>query len=51
MIIDMIQDRYNMLKEQISQPQEGCNEPPTVDESQLWYEAIGGEKKHRDRRQ
>ena len=30
-----MQDRYNMLKEQMSQPQEGCNEPTIVDERQL----------------
>ena len=43
----MMQDRYNMLKEQMSQSQEGCSEPPTMDERQLWYKVVEEEKKRK----
>ena len=32
---------------QLSQPQEGSSTPQPVDESQLYYQAVGGEKKKR----
>ncbi|KAJ9182522.1 hypothetical protein P3X46_006508 [Hevea brasiliensis] len=40
-------DAFLALKEQSSQPQEGCNDPPIVDEVALYYQVVGGEKKNR----
>ncbi|KAJ0969822.1 hypothetical protein J5N97_022699 [Dioscorea zingiberensis] len=40
-------DRYLQLEDQASQTQEGGGEPPVVDKVALFYEAAGGEKKHR----
>ncbi|XP_057993081.1 uncharacterized protein LOC110642183 [Hevea brasiliensis] len=42
-----IKDAFLALKEQSSQPQEGCNDPPIVDEVALYYQVVGGEKKNR----
>ncbi|XP_058003979.1 uncharacterized protein LOC110643733 [Hevea brasiliensis] len=41
------QDAFLALKEQSSQPQEGCSDPPIVDEVALYYQVVGGEKKNR----
>ncbi|XP_057999354.1 uncharacterized protein LOC110667511 [Hevea brasiliensis] len=40
-------DAFLALKEQSSQPQEGCSDPPIVDEVALYYQVVGGEKKNR----
>ncbi|XP_058009259.1 uncharacterized protein LOC110641535 [Hevea brasiliensis] len=42
-----IKDAFLALKEQSSQPQEGCSDPPIVDEVALYYQVVGGEKKNR----
>ncbi|KAG8661886.1 uncharacterized protein LOC110606300 isoform X4 [Manihot esculenta] len=42
-----IKDAFLALKNHSSQPQEGCSEPPIVDEVMLYYQAVGGNKKRR----
>ncbi|XP_039126774.1 uncharacterized protein LOC120262925 [Dioscorea cayenensis subsp. rotundata] len=42
-----VKDRYLELVEQASQTQEGLDELPIVDETTLYYEAVGGGKKSR----
>ncbi|XP_057998959.1 uncharacterized protein LOC131177855 [Hevea brasiliensis] len=40
-----IKDAFLALKEQSSQPQEGCNDPPIVDEVALYYQVVGGRRR------
>ncbi|XP_043807323.1 uncharacterized protein LOC122721967 [Manihot esculenta] len=42
-----INDKYVQLKEATTQQQEGSNEPMPINEAQLYYEAVGGQKKSR----
>ncbi|KAJ9168405.1 hypothetical protein P3X46_019933 [Hevea brasiliensis] len=42
----MVDSRAQSIK-QSSQPQEGCSDPPIVDEVALYYQVVGGEKKNR----
>ncbi|XP_039140187.1 uncharacterized protein LOC120277413 isoform X2 [Dioscorea cayenensis subsp. rotundata] len=42
-----VKDRYLELVEQASQTQEGLDELPIVDETALYYDAVGGGKKSR----
>ncbi|XP_021688237.2 uncharacterized protein LOC110670479 [Hevea brasiliensis] len=37
-----IKDAFLVLKEQLSQPQKGCSDPPTIDEVTLYYHVRGG---------
>ncbi|XP_057999019.1 uncharacterized protein LOC131177873 [Hevea brasiliensis] len=37
-----IKDAFLALKEQLSQPQEGCSDPPSVDEVALYYQVVKG---------
>ena len=41
----LLQERYLALKENLSQPSEGCSEPQEVYESAIYLEAVGGLKK------
>ncbi|XP_057993115.1 uncharacterized protein LOC131174080 [Hevea brasiliensis] len=45
--VQSIKDAFLALKEQSSQPQEGCSDPPAVDEVALYYQVVGGKKKNR----
>ena len=40
-----MQDKYIQLKEAATQQQEGSNEPTPINEAQLYYEVVGGQKK------
>ena len=42
-----MQDKYVQLKEAATHEQEGSNEPAPINEAQLYYEAVGGQKKSR----
>ncbi|XP_043809775.1 uncharacterized protein LOC122723085 [Manihot esculenta] len=42
-----IYDKYIQLKEAATHQQEGSNEPTPINEAQLYYEAVGGQKKSR----
>ena len=42
-----MQDKYVELKEAATHQQEGSNEPTPINEAQLYYEAVGGQKKSR----
>ncbi|XP_043804623.1 uncharacterized protein LOC110627282 [Manihot esculenta] len=42
-----IYDKYVQLKEAATHQQEGSNEPTPINEAQLYYEAVGGQKKNR----
>ncbi|XP_021631870.1 uncharacterized protein LOC110629267 [Manihot esculenta] len=42
-----IYDKYVQLKEAATQQQKGSNEPTPINEAQLYYEAVGGQKKSR----
>ncbi|XP_043806327.1 uncharacterized protein LOC122721745 [Manihot esculenta] len=42
-----IYDKYVELKEAATHQQEGSNEPTPINEAQLYYEAVGGQKKSR----
>jgi hypothetical protein len=40
-------DEIETLRQQLSQPLEGSSEPQPVDETDLYFQAVGGEKKKR----
>ncbi|XP_021628407.2 uncharacterized protein LOC110626675 [Manihot esculenta] len=42
-----VYDKYVQLKEAAIHQQEGSNEPTPINEAQLYYEAVGGQKKSR----
>ena len=42
-----MQDKYIQLKEEVTQQQDKSNEPTPINETQLYYEAVDGQKKSR----